>query len=65
MGERVQLRETIRVQGLESGADPPEVVADVSAFGGPAAVLLELVEEGIFGLEMSLELGAGTGLKTL
>ncbi len=64
-GDRMQLRETIRVEGLEPGTDPPEVVADLSAFGGPAAVPLKPAGAGVFRLEQPLDLGWENGLRTL
>ncbi len=64
-GGQVQLRETIRVEGIDPDAAPLEVVADLSAFGGPEAVPLESLGDGTFGLQRPLDLGEHTGVKNL
>ena len=64
-GGHVELRETIRGEGLDPEGEPPEVVADLGAFGGSEILPLEPVGEGVFRLEHRLELGEATGVKTL
>ena len=64
-GGQVELDEIIRVEGLDPEGAEAEVVADLSAFGGPANLALEALGEGEFRLRRRLDLGVAPGVKAL
>ncbi|MDE0940739.1 MAG: PQQ-dependent sugar dehydrogenase, partial [Pirellulales bacterium] len=64
-GGRVELDETIRVEGLHPDGAEAEVVADLSAFGGPSNLILDAVGEGEFILRQRLNMGKSPGVKKL
>jgi len=64
-GAELVLREEIRVASTEPAGPAPEVVADLSALGGPRAQVLPPVEPGVYRLETAIHADIGNGRKQL
>jgi glucose/arabinose dehydrogenase len=64
-GGRLELDATIRVVAEAEGDGPVQVVADLSAFGGPEALPLPPAGEGLFSLQRPLEIGEVTGERAI
>ena len=63
-GADFSLAAVVKIErGLPDGA-PPEVVADLSAFGGASASPLTRIGEGEYTLSASLNAGSASGVKT-
>ena len=55
LGKPLDIRATVRVERLDPDGGPPRLTADLSAFGGPAALPLTAVDENTYQLEAHLE----------
>ena len=62
-GQVFQWEQDIRVFSTELGGDTPEVVADLTDFGGAAEHRLEPLGDGLYRLRTFLKLSEGNGLR--
>ena len=62
-GSAIDLGITVELLRFDPQGEPPELVADLSALGGPAAVPLRRVEGNAYVLETSVQIEASNGVK--
>ena len=62
-GRAAELRARVRLERLAADGEQPELVADLSALGGGAAVSLTPVDENLYELRATLPVDVSNGLK--